>query len=160
MSEPSSNEPTATKQETTRFWEEKPLKELSKAEWEALCDGCAKCCLIQLEDIETSERCYTRIACRLLDIGACKCTSYETRVKDVKGCVNVTPELLETADWLPNTCAYRLIYEGKPLEWWHPLISKDPNSVHTAGISIKRYAMSERELPDGSDLEDYIDLEE
>lgn len=128
------------------FWKTKSLKEMNEEEWEALCDGCAACCLIQLEDEESGERVYTEVACKLLDIGLCHCKSYEKRFEQVETCAKVTPELLETADWLPPTCAYRLLYEGKPLHWWHPLISKDPNTVHQAGISIKSWAHSEATL--------------
>ncbi len=143
-----------------QFWKHKPLNELNQTEWEALCDGCAKCCLIQLEDTQTGERCFTRVACQQLDIGACRCTDYENRTTIVPTCVNVTLELLETATWLPKTCAYRLIYEGKDLEWWHPLVSKDPDSIHKAGISIQSWAISESKLPNEDALHDYLEPED
>ena len=126
------------------FWITKNLEEMNKAEWEALCDGCAACCLIQLEDEDTGERVFTRLACKLLDVGACRCTDYENRHARVPSCARVTLELLKTADWLPPTCAYRLLYEGKDLYWWHPLVSGDPETVHQAGISVRSFARNER----------------
>ncbi len=125
------------------FWETKSLAELAPEEWEALCDGCAQCCLIKLEDVDTGERHLTRIACRLLDIGRCRCKDYDRRHRIVPGCVPISPETVGAIDWLPATCAYRLRGEGKPLAWWHPLISGDPETVHQAGISIRSWALSE-----------------
>lgn len=133
------------------FWKNKPLSEMNRQEWEALCDGCGACCLIQLEDEDTGERMFTKVACKLLDIGACKCKSYETRHEIVQTCSKVTLELLETADWLPPTCAYRLLYEGKPLYWWHPLVSKDPETVHQSGVSVRGWARSEEDVGDEID---------
>lgn len=139
------------------FWKHKQLSELNELEWEALCDGCGQCCLIQLEDSETNKHYFTRIACKQLDIGKCRCSSYQNRFSEIKNCVRVTPELLKTADWLPHTCAYRLIHEGKDLAWWHPLISKNPNTVHDAGISISKWAISENELTQDKSLEDFLE---
>ncbi len=127
------------------FWETKSLAEMSKEEWEQLCDGCANCCLIQLEDENTGERVFSKLACKLLDIGACRCRSYDKRTTEVPTCARVTLELLETEDWLPPTCAYRLLHEGKPLYWWHPLISGDKETVHQAGISVRSFARNERQ---------------
>ena len=141
---------------SAEFWKTKSLEEMTEEEWEALCDGCATCCLIQLEDEDTGERVFTKAACRLLDIGQCQCSSYENRVEEVPNCSKVTPELLKTADWLPPTCAYRLVYEGKPLYWWHPLVSKDPNTVHEAGISIRNWARSETNLTTEEIQENYL----
>ena len=138
------------------FWKTKTLSEMTEDEWEALCDGCATCCLIQFEDEETGERVLTKAACRLLDIELCRCKSYENRTKEVPTCCKVTPELLKTADWLPPTCAYRLIHEGKPLYSWHPLISKDQNSVHQAGMSVRGWAQSEETLSDAEIEEKYL----
>jgi len=129
-----------------QFWKTKTLTQMSPEEWEALCDGCGACCLIQLEDEDTNERVFTKVACKLLDVGSCRCKSYENRTEIVPSCSKVTPELLETADWLPPTCAYRLLYEGKDLAWWHPLVSGDPNSIYEAGISIRGWARSEEGL--------------
>ena len=118
------------------FWRRKTLEEMSRTEWEALCDGCARCCLIKLEDDETDEILYTDIACRLLDHHTCRCKRYARRAALVPDCVALTPEHVRRLKWLPSTCAYRLIAEGKDLHWWHPLVSGDPDAVRTAGISV------------------------
>lgn len=131
-----------------QFWKTKSLAEMNEQEWESLCDGCGACCLIQLEDEDTGERIHTKLSCKLLDIGKCSCKSYEQRFDKVEGCSKVSLKLLETADWLPPTCAYRLLYEGKPLYWWHPLVSNDPESVHQAGISVRGWARSEEDVTD------------
>ncbi len=130
------------------FWERKTLEELSEAEWEALCDGCGRCCMVKLEDVDTGERLDTRVACRLLDIGACRCTDYPDRHAQVPDCVRLTPEAVRALDWLPDTCAYRLRAEGQPLHWWHPLVSGDSETVHRAGISVRGLAISERKVPE------------
>ena len=136
------------------FWQRKRLSEMTKAEWEALCDGCGKCCLNKLEDIDSGKILPTNVACRLLDTGTCRCLNYEYRKRIVHDCVVLTPENIETIPWMPGSCAYRLIAEGKPLAWWHPLVSGDPETVHQAGISVRGRAISERGL-DGP-LEDYV----
>jgi uncharacterized cysteine cluster protein YcgN (CxxCxxCC family) len=136
------------------FWETKPLEELSDHQWEALCDGCGQCCMVKLEDIDTGERIDTRLACRLLDIGACRCTDYTNRHSRVPDCVQLTPQNARHLDWLPDTCAYRLRAQGKPLYWWHPLVSGDPETVHQAGVSVRDMAMSETKA-DGRDYEDF-----
>jgi len=136
------------------FWETKPLEELSEQEWEALCDGCGRCCMVKLEDIDTGERIDTRLACRLLDIGACRCTDYANRHSRVPDCVELTPQSARDLDWLPDTCAYRLRAEGNPLYWWHPLVSGDPETVHQAGVSVRDVAMNEAKA-EGRDYEDF-----
>jgi len=133
----------AKRSRPTPFWETKTLEELSEDEWEALCDGCARCCMVKLEDIDTGERLDTRLACRLLDIGACRCSDYASRHAQVPDCVRLTPESVRALDWLPETCAYRLRAQGKPLYWWHPLVSGDPETVHQAGVSVRSIAISE-----------------
>jgi uncharacterized cysteine cluster protein YcgN (CxxCxxCC family) len=136
------------------FWRRFPLDALTPAEWEALCDGCAQCCLIKLEDERTGEVAYTNVACRLLDLGSCRCGNYPLRRQLVKGCVVLTPENLEEVlDWMPRTCAYRLVHEGRDLEPWHPLVSGDPESVHREGMSFRgrmlpEYEVAEDDLPD------------
>lgn len=130
------------------FWERKTLEKLSEAEWEALCDGCGRCCMVKLEDVDTGERLDTRLACRLLDIGACRCTDYANRHAQVQDCVRLTPQSVSALDWLPETCAYRLRAEAKPLFWWHPLVSGDPETVHQAGVSVRGFAISERKVPE------------
>lgn len=118
------------------FWETKSLAEMTADEWESLCDGCGKCCMSKLIDDETEEIHYTSVACRLFDAASCRCTDYVNRQKKVADCVLLTPENVGELTWLPSTCAYRLIDEGKPLHDWHPLISGDPMSVHEAGVSV------------------------
>jgi uncharacterized cysteine cluster protein YcgN (CxxCxxCC family) len=141
---------------TRGFWKEKRLDELSHEEWESLCDGCARCCLVKLEDWDSGENHYTDVACHLLDQGTCRCTDYENRTARVPTCVQVTPQSLpEIAHWMPVTCAYRLLWEGEDLRWWHPLVSGDPETVHRAGISVRGRIFSEEQIPE-EELEDHI----
>ena len=141
--------------ERNSFWKTKTLRQMSSSEWEALCDGCGKCCLIKLIDDLTDDLHYTTVACKLLDCDSCRCGDYNNRKKLVEDCVILSPRLVEELHWMPSTCAYRLIYEGKDLYWWHPLVSGNPNTVHEAGISVKGRAISEREVKD-SELPNYI----
>ena len=137
-----------------RFWETKSLAEMSRTEWESLCDGCAKCCLHKLEDEDSEQVYYTKVVCRYMD-DDCRCSEYQDRNQLVPNCVWLTPDDVEDFHWLPATCAYRLIHEGKSLYNWHPLISGDPKTVHQAGISIKGRALSEEYVhPDG--MEEHI----
>ena len=138
---------------TTRFWEDKTLEAMSRAEWESLCDGCGKCCIHKLEDEETGEVYPTNVACRLLDRRTGLCSDYRRRQAYVPECVRLTPAKLHGIDWLPSTCAYLLLAQGKPLPEWHPLISGDPETVHTAGISVRGWTVSE---VDAGDLEQHI----
>jgi uncharacterized cysteine cluster protein YcgN (CxxCxxCC family) len=124
------------------FWQSKTLAEMSEAEWESLCDFCGRCCLHKLEDDETGEVHYTDVACKLLDLGACRCSNYEKRREFVDDCVKLTPESASLR-WLPRSCAYRRLVEGKKLHWWHPLVSGDPATVHKAGISVRGRAVAE-----------------
>ncbi|MDP2621343.1 MAG: YcgN family cysteine cluster protein [Hyphomicrobiales bacterium] len=135
------------------FWETKRLDELSAKEWEQLCDGCAQCCLVKLEDAESGDIAYTDVACALLDIGACRCRDYAHRSARVPGCLRLDPDQVRTLGWLPQSCAYRLVAEGRALYWWHPLVSGDPETVHQAGVSVRAFAVEEiavrvRELED------------
>jgi uncharacterized protein len=125
------------------FWKTKSLGEMTNAEWESLCDGCGRCCLNKLEDADTGEFLMTRAACKLLDVGACRCTDYDNRARRVSDCVTLTPENVGTLGWLPETCAYRLLDEGKSLAWWHPLVSGRAETVKEAGISVAHDAYSE-----------------
>lgn len=138
-----------------RFWEQKQLGEMTEQEWEQLCDGCALCCLVKLEDENSGELALTAVACRLLDGETCRCSDYSNRFGKVPDCLRVSPELLATDAWLPETCAYRLLHEGKDLPNWHPLISGDPESVHRAGISGQGRVISEQHVH-AEDLENYI----
>jgi len=137
----------------SNFWKYKSLREMSSQEWEALCDGCGQCCLHKLEDVDTGEIFYTDVACQLLDLHNCCCTDYQNRTQKVAGCLSLKKNLKEALKWLPPTCAYRLIDEGKELFDWHPLISGDSETVHQAGISVRDRAVAE----DGADdLENHV----
>ncbi|MDX1563734.1 MAG: YcgN family cysteine cluster protein [Gammaproteobacteria bacterium] len=138
------------------FWETKTLAELDRDEWEALCDGCGLCCLRKLEDIDSGEIAYTNIACRLLDCDSCSCTDYTHRTERVADCVSLGPDSLDQLAWMPSTCAYRLVDEGRPLPAWHPLVSGKTTSVHAAGISPRGRCISEADLTDDADDADYI----
>ena len=138
----------ARKTEEPPYWKQKPLAEMTRHEWEALCDGCGRCCLNKLEHETTGEIFHTDVACRLLDLETCRCTSYDERKRFVPACQVLTPKNLKRYAWLPSTCAYRLLAEGKDLAWWHPLVSGDPETVHAAGISVRGRVISERETDD------------
>ena len=135
-----------------RFWE-LPLNALTRAEWEALCDGCGRCCLHKIEDADTGEIIDTNVACRLLDTGTARCTDYRNRKAFVPDCLRLTPAIVASVSWLPVTCAYRLREEDKPLYDWHPLISGDPDSVLRAGVSVVGRVVSE---VDAGPLEHHI----
>ncbi|EJW09810.1 putative YcgN protein [Rhodovulum sp. PH10] len=138
------------------FWKRKALAEMTAGEWESLCDGCGRCCLNKLEDEDTGEIYYTDVGCRLLDGDSCRCRDYPNRQAQVDNCDRLTPANVPRLKWLPKTCGYRLIAEGRDLYWWHPLVSGDPETVHAAGVSVRgRVGLSEDDM--GADeLEDRI----
>ena len=136
------------------FWEIKSLHEMTEKEWESLCDGCSMCCLEKIEYEETGEVLFTCVACRHLDIVSCNCKEYKNRFISTN-CKKITAENIFDMKWLPDTCAYKILAEGRKLEWWHPLISGDKNTIHDAGISISNIAISGKYIhPD--DLESYV----
>ncbi len=126
------------------FWKEKSLFEMTSEEWESLCDGCARCCLHKLEDEDSDEVHYTAVVCRYLDEDQCRCTQYEKRTELVPDCVQLTPVGALDYSWLPKSCAYRTLAEGRELEWWHPLVSGTQATVHEAGISVKGKCVAEQ----------------
>ena len=137
------------------FWETRSLAEMTPAQWESLCDGCGRCCLEKFEDAKTGKVDYCWVACYLLDTHACRCSDYELRQLLVPDCLQLTPETVGELRWLPKTCAYRLLAEGRPLFDWHPLVSGDPESVHSAGISVRDRAISAEHIhPD--DVADFL----
>lgn len=124
------------------FWKTKSLRNMTKDEWESLCDACAVCCLQRIQDKDTGKIWETFVSCRYLNIETCRCTIYDKRTIVNPQCKKLTLKSLEKNTWLPRTCAYQSIAEGRDLEWWHPLVSGDPNSVHEAGISLRDKVIS------------------
>ncbi|TDR88948.1 YcgN family cysteine cluster protein [Enterovirga rhinocerotis] len=136
------------------FWIEKSLHAMSEEEWESLCDGCGRCCLVKLQDEDTGEVHYTDVACTLFDMDGCHCRDYPNRQRIVPDCVKLTPKKVAGISWLPRTCAYRLVAEGQDLAWWHPLVSGNPETVHLAGISVQGEVAG---LEDDFTLEELLD---
>jgi uncharacterized cysteine cluster protein YcgN (CxxCxxCC family) len=141
------------------FWETKSLADMTPHEWESICDGCAQCCLLKIEDVETNNVHYTDVVCRYLDTNKCRCTAYSERTTLVPDCVRLTPQNLEQLTWMPPTCAYRLLWEGKPLPEWHPLVSGAAASVHAAGASVRGRCISEEFVHEHDMLQRIIDWE-
>src|SRR3954453_23984162 len=119
------------------FWKTTTLEDMSPEQWESLCDGCGRCCLVKLEEEETDRTYFTDVACFMLECQSCRCSDYDDRKRHVPDCVTLTPDLVRSVDWLPPTCAYKLVAEGEDLYWWHPLVSGDPETVHAAGMSVR-----------------------
>jgi uncharacterized cysteine cluster protein YcgN (CxxCxxCC family) len=139
------------------FWKSKSLEELNSHEWEALCDGCGKCCLAKLEDEDSGEIHWTSVGCRLFDEQSCTCSDYTHRQKLVQDCVRLTPQNVRTLTWLPQSCAYKLVAEGRDLYWWHHLISGSRETVHEAGISVRgRITALETDIQDEEDYFDHM----
>jgi uncharacterized cysteine cluster protein YcgN (CxxCxxCC family) len=137
----------------THFWEKKSLEELDQEEWEALCDDCGRCCLLKIEDEDNGDLFYTNVICEFHDSQRCRCTAYRDRSRLIPSCIKVTAAVARDVKWLPDTCAYRVLAEGRPLSDWHPLVSGDPASIHHAGISVRDKVVSEKyvhpdELPE------------
>lgn len=137
------------------FWKTKRLDEMTREEWESLCDGCAQCCLIKFEDEDTGRIYHTNVVCEYLDIYHCRCTRYSERSVLVPTCVTLTPELAGSLAWMPESCAYRRLAEGRDLPLWHPLVSGNPDAVHKAGMSVRGKVVSGRDV-DEEDLPDYV----
>jgi uncharacterized cysteine cluster protein YcgN (CxxCxxCC family) len=138
------------------FWETKTLSQMTAAEWESLCDGCGLCCLVRLQDEATGEVVPTSLHCRLFNPNSCRCSDYANRTRHVPDCVKLTPGNIDDLYWMPRSCAYRRLNEGKPLPRWHPLVTGDPESVHAAGVSVRGKTVSELAL---EDIEDAVDFE-
>lgn len=137
------------------FWETKSLEQMTVQEWESLCDGCGLCCLVRFEDEDTGEIIPTRVHCKLFDPDQCRCSNYADRRRYVPDCIKLTPHNIEALEWMPMSCAYRRIYEGRGLANWHPLISGDPETVHAAGVSVRGETINEDTLEDPDDALDY-----
>jgi uncharacterized cysteine cluster protein YcgN (CxxCxxCC family) len=137
------------------FWTTKRLEEMSVEEWESLCDGCGRCCLIRFEDEDTGEVSPTRVSCKLFDTNTCRCSNYARRKRYVPDCIKLTPWNIEALTWMPPSCAYRRLHEGRGLASWHPLVSGDPESVHRAGVSVRGQTIPETALADPDDALDF-----
>ena len=138
----------------SRYWETVRLADMTPQQWEALCDGCGKCCLYKLQDIDTDEIVFTNVACRMLDCRTCRCSDYANRFEVVDDCTELSPDNIGDLQWLPSTCAYRLLDEGEGLPDWHPLLTGDPESVHKAGISVRGRVITEDDADE--DLENHV----
>ena len=137
------------------FWQRKSLSEMTTAEWEALCDGCGRCCLIKLEDPDDGEIVHTDVTCHLLNERTCRCGDYANRKAKVPDCVQLSPDTIGGLNFMPVSCAYRRLAEGRDLAWWHPLVSGSAETVHEAGISVRGRVVSETRVAD-AELEDHI----
>jgi len=141
--------------EAVAFWNTKSLAEMTAEEWESVCDGCGRCCLHKLQDEDSGLMFYTNVACRLLDRERCRCSDYPQRMAIVNDCLSLSGDAEARFDWLPLSCAYRRLANRQSLEWWHPLVSGDPDTVHQAGISVRGKTVPEASVSK-EDLEDHI----
>ena len=139
--------------EKNKFWKYKTFKQMTDHEWESLCDGCGKCCLHKLEDIDTGEISISNVSCMYLDQNTCACTDYKNRQKNVSDCIKLSPETIEELSWLPETCSYRLVFNNDDLPVWHHLITGDKNTIHEEGMSVKNYSVNEKDI---KDVNEYI----
>jgi uncharacterized protein len=146
-----------TNKNDNRFWKTKPLSEMTEKEWESLCDGCSKCCLIKIEDEDTGMVSYTHIVCRYMDMSTCLCTCYDQRTNFVPGCLKLKSNDIGKLPWLPKTCAYYLLSKGRDLQWWHPLVSGNLNTVHEAGVSVRGKVLREENVHPDDWCEHIID---
>lgn len=137
------------------FWRRKSLAEMTTPEWESLCDGCGLCCLVRFEEEDTGEIIPTRVHCKLFDPQRCTCTDYANRKAHVPDCIKLTPHNIEALQWMPKSCAYRRLHEGRDLADWHPLVSGDPETVHRAGVSVRGQTINEDVLADPEDALDF-----
>lgn len=137
------------------FWITRTLEQMTPEEWESLCDGCGKCCLQKIEDIDSGQVYLTNVACRLLNLNTCRCIDYEHRSEEVEDCIHLTAALVRKISWLPTSCAYRRLAEGKGLSWWHPLVSGDPDTVKQAGMSVCGRVLPEESV-NLSEIEDWV----
>lgn len=145
----------AAEGEQKPFWETKRLQDMTPEEWDSICDGCGQCCLNKLEDDDTGQIFLTRLSCRLLDLESCRCKDYENRFARMPDCLSIDIKAVRKLRWLPESCGYRRLNEGRGLAWWHPLISGDPETVHQAGVSVRGWARSEKGVP-LDEIERYI----
>jgi uncharacterized cysteine cluster protein YcgN (CxxCxxCC family) len=136
------------------FWKTKSMEDMTREEWESLCDGCGKCCLFRLREDDGTVY-TTNVICRLFIEKTCQCSDYLNRSKVVPNCVVLNSENIHQLDWMPQTCAYKLLAEGKDLAWWHPLVCGDPNMVHEVGVSVRGKIEFEQDI-DMNDLEDHV----
>ena len=138
-----------------KFWETKNLIDMNENEWESLCDKCGKCCVIKLEDFDTQEVHYTNVSCNLLCEKSASCKDYENRKSIVPDCIILSPDNLKDLKWMPETCAYKLLNEGKNLPYWHPLLSGNDKDIVNSGNSVKNRVTNENKIKI-KDLPDYI----
>ena len=142
---------------TDPFWKTKTLEQMTPEEWESVCDGCAKCCLLKLEDEDSGDIAYTRLHCRLLDGETCRCTNYPERKKHIPDCVTLTPKTVSQIKWMPDTCAYKLLLSGQPLPSYHHLVCGDKNAIHQAGHSIRGRTVNEDQVLEDDQIDWIID---